>query len=430
MSQKRSKYRNTKVKKAKPKGRANERIASAKVRQMQLIRHGVVFVLFLCIAVFGFMIVKGFYGDKESVTNENTDKEVKETNNEANNETNNETSNQMTEEAGEKANQDDEAVAESTEVSDVALVEDIKITISAVGDCTLGSDEDLEISKNFDTMYANVGGPSYFVRNVREIFEQDDLTIVNLEGPLTTSTDKQEKAFAFKGKPEYADILKEGSVEAANIANNHSYDYGQQGFDDTVINLNSAGIAPFGYDATVVKDIKGAKVGLIGIYVLNDEMGRATQLKEKIAEVKAQGAALTIVSFHWGIEKDNYPNQVQKDLGRMAIDEGADLVLGHHPHVLQGIEKYKGKNIVYSLGNFCFGGNSNPSDYDTMIFQQTFTIRGDNVVEDDDTNIIPCFISSENWYNNYQPIPAQGSEKERIEAKIKEFSEGIGTSDE
>jgi len=151
-------------------------------------------------------------------------------------------------------------------------------------------------------------------------------------------------------------------------------------------------------------DIKGVKVGLVGIYELKDHLGREQQLKDNIAKVKADGAELVIVIFHWGNESETVPDTNQMTLGRLAIDEGADLVCGHHPHVLQGIETYKGKNIVYSLGNFCFGGNSSPSDMDTMIFQQTFTITSDGVQADNVTNIIPCSISSADGYNNYQPL--------------------------
>ena len=134
---------------------------------------------------------------------------------------------------------------------------------------------------------------------------------------------------------------------------------------------------------------------------------------------------ITIVIFHWGNEKEEVPDSNQMTLGRLAIDEGADLVCGHHPHVLQGIEEYKGKNIVYSLGNFCFGGNSYPSDMDTMIFQQTFTVDKNGVKADNVTNVIPCSISSEYDYNNYQPTPAQGDEADRILAKIQERSSWI-----
>ena len=153
------------------------------------------------------------------------------------------------------------------------------------------------------------------------------------------------------------------------------------------------------------------------------------QLKDNIAKVKADGAELVIVIFHWGNESETVPDTNQMTLGRLAIDEGADLVCGHHPHVLQGIETYKGKNIVYSLGNFCFGGNSSPSDMDTMIFQQTFTITSDGVQADNVTNIIPCSISSADGYNNYQPTPATGDEATRIKSKIDERSAAIPTAD-
>lgn len=157
-------------------------------------------------------------------------------------------------------------------------------------------------------------------------------------------------------------------------------------------------------------------------------MERTQQLKDNIAKVKADGAELIIVVFHWGNEKETTPDSNQTQLGRIAIDEGADLVVGHHPHVLQGIEKYNGKFIVYSLGNFCFGGNSYPSDMDSMIFQQTFTIDSNGVAQDDTINIIPCSISSTYDYNNYQPTPSEGEEKSRILSKIAERSSYISNT--
>ena len=178
-------------------------------------------------------------------------------------------------------------------------------------------------------------------------------------------------------------------------------------------------------------EVKGVKIGLVGIYELYDHLDREQQLKDNIAKVKADGAQLIVVIFHWGNETETVPDSNQTTLGRMAIDQGADLVCGHHPHVLQGIETYKGKNIVYSLGNFCFGGNSSPSDMDTMIYQQTFTIDTDGVKNDNITNIIPCSISSVAYegYNNYQPTPAEGDEATRILDKINERSSWISTAE-
>lgn len=312
--------------------------------------------------------------------------------------------------------------------SDAALPDEpVTLTVSVVGDCTLGTDESFDYSTSLNAYFENYG-KEYFLRNVKSIFEADDLTIANMEGTLTDSTDRADKQFAFKAPAAFAGILSSGSVEAVNMANNHSQDYGTQSFHDTLSNLDKEGIVHFGYDETAVMEIKGVKVGLVGIYELYDHLERTQQLKDNIAKVKSEGAQLVIVIFHWGNEKETVPDSNQMTLGRLAIDEGADLVCGHHPHVLQGIETYKGKNIVYSLGNFCFGGNSAPSDMDTMIFQQTFTISKDGVQADNVTNIIPCSISSEYGYNNYQPTPAQGDEKTRIMEKIQERSSWIKTA--
>ena len=325
--------------------------------------------------------------------------------------------------AEQKKSQEKEAKKETKKTFDP-----VSLTVSVVGDCTLGTDETFDYSTSLNAYFDNYGS-SYFLQNVKPIFSADDLTIANFEGTLTESDAREDKTFAFKAPASFAKILTDGNVEAVTTANNHSHDYGEQGFTDTLNALDAEGITHFGYDETAVMDIKGVKVGLVGIYELKDHMERAQQVKDNIAKVKEEGAQLIIVIFHWGNEKEEVPDSNQMALGRLAIDEGADLVCGHHPHVLQDIETYKGKNIVYSLGNFCFGGNSAPSDMDSMIFQQTFTITEDGVQADNVTNIIPCSISSEYGYNNYQPTPAEGEEAQRIKNKIEERSAMIPVSE-
>ena len=302
----------------------------------------------------------------------------------------------------------------------------VTLTVSVVGDCTLGTDENFDYDTSLNAYFESYG-KEYFFQNVKSIFEADDLTIANNEGTFTESYDREDKTFAFKAPASFAGIYSCSSVEAVNTANNHSHDYGEQSFQDTMDALDAEGIVHFGYDETAVMDVKGVKVCLIGIYELNDHLERKQQLEDNINKVKDEGAELVIVIFHWGNEKETVPDSNQTTLGRLAIDLGADLVCGHHPHVLQGVEEYKGKNIVYSLGNFCFGGNSSPSDMNTMIFQQTFTITNDGVQDDNVTNIIPCSISSASDYNNYQPTPAEGDEKTRIMEKIQERSSWIDT---
>ena len=320
--------------------------------------------------------------------------------------------------------------SQNTDSSNATVSSPVSLTLSVVGDCTLGTDETFDYDTSLNAYYENYGA-DYFLQNVKDIFSTDDLTIANFEGTLTDSDEREDKTFAFKAPASYASILTGGSVEAVNTANNHSHDYGEQSFDDTLAALDDAGIVHFGYDETAVMDVKGIKVGLVGIYELYDHLEREQQLKDNIAKVKADGAQLIVVIFHWGNETETVPDSNQTTLGRIAIDEGADLVCGHHPHVLQGIETYKGKNIVYSLGNFCFGGNSSPSDMDTMIYQQTFTIDADGVKKDNVTNIIPCSISSAAYdgYNNYQPTPAEGDEATRILGKINERSSWISTAE-
>ena len=320
--------------------------------------------------------------------------------------------------------------SQNTDSSNATVSSPVSLTLSVVGDCTLGTDETFDYDTSLNAYYENYGA-DYFLQNVKDIFSTDDLTIANFEGTLTDSDEREDKTFAFKAPASYASILTGGSVEAVNTANNHSHDYGEQSFNDTLAALDDAGIVHFGYDETAVMDVKGIKVGLVGIYELYDHLEREQQLKDNIAKVKAEGAQLIVVIFHWGNETETVPDSNQTTLGRIAIDEGADLVCGHHPHVLQGIETYKGRNIVYSLGNFCFGGNSSPSDMDTMIYQQTFTIDADGVKKDNVTNIIPCSISSAAYdgYNNYQPTPAEGDEATRILGKINERSSWISTAE-
>lgn len=332
--------------------------------------------------------------------------------------------------ASEDNSQKSSSDSQNTDSSNATVSSPVSLTLSVVGDCTLGTDETFDYDTSLNAYYENYGA-DYFLQNVKDIFSTDDLTIANFEGTFTDSDEREDKTFAFKAPASYASILTGGSVEAVNTANNHSHDYGDQSFDDTLAALDDAGIVHFGYDETAVMDVKGIKVGLVGIYELYDHLEREQQLKDNIAKVKADGAQLIVVIFHWGNETETVPDSNQTTLGRIAIDEGADLVCGHHPHVLQGIETYKGRNIVYSLGNFCFGGNSSPSDMDTMIYQQTFTIDADGVKKDNVTNIIPCFISSAAYdgYNNYQPTPAEGDEATRILGKINERSSWISTAE-
>ncbi len=295
------------------------------------------------------------------------------------------------------------------------------LTISAAGDVTLGGDAGGRTYAAFAGVWKK-NGADYFFHNVRPIFEEDDLTIVNLEGPLTTATSHREKEFAFKGDPSYARILASGSVEAANLANNHAKDYYGKGLTDTANALKKAEISPFGWGNSPVLEIKGIKVGLCGFgvwYVSVD------QLKKQVAALKKR-CDLVIVSIHGGEEGEGRATKAQRNYARAAVNAGAALVLSHHPHVVGGIEVYKGAVIAYSLGNFCFGGNLNPADKDTFILRQTFAVDAGGVTPLE-TLVIPCAISGSKKKNDYQPVPLSGADAERVLDRIEKLSKGFDT---
>ena len=302
----------------------------------------------------------------------------------------------------------------------------VSVTVSAAGDCTLGTDVESDYDSSFNAAYDDREDPSWFLANVQDVFANDDLTIVNFEGVLTEGGERKDKTFCFKGRPEFASVLTEGSVEAANLANNHSFDYGEDSYYEGKEILQGAGVQVFGYDNSVVLDVNGIKVGLTGTFELDEELDIMPKMLAEIEKVKADGAQLVISSFHWGDEGERYQNSIQVELAHAAIDAGADLVIGHHPHVLQPMEVYNGKYIFYSLGNFCFGGNADPADKDTAIAQQTFTFSGSGeLVEASEARVIPCRISSTAEYNNYQPTPyEEGSEEyQRVMEKLNPVSE-------
>lgn len=330
------------------------------------------------------------------------------------------------------------------------------ITLSFVGDNVLG-DYYGSKGQTFNWQFENLGGDyEYFFAQVRPILAYDDMTLGNLEGPLTThNEDRLEKLFAFKGDPAYIQILKSGSVEAVNIANNHTRDYGMQGFRDTQKHLQEAGIGFSGEGILHIYEIRGIKVGMAGHRGWS--LGIKPQVKKEIIALRELGADIVIFSFHWGEERVHYPNQIQQEIGRFAIDNGADIVIGHHPHVLQGIEEYKGKKIIYSLGNFVYGGAKNPPDKDSIIYQVRFGFgkgaqklkklglkgvnsKGDSVyiekvrafVEQESWSelhsFVPVLISGEKERNNYQPIIAQGEDKVRILERMETYSAGLDSA--
>jgi len=302
----------------------------------------------------------------------------------------------------------------------------VTITISAAGDTTLGGCPVASSYNSFMSVFReNYEDVTYFLRNVRHIFIEDDLTILNLECALTDETRHRGKTWNYKGDYRMAEVLSSSGVDAASLANNHTDDFFAKGYQDTKDALTEFGVAYFGNETNIIMEIKGIKVGLYGFWMFTG-MENLRKITAAVEDLQEKGADLIIGYFHYGTDRANYPNASQRRISRHAVDVGTDLVLGTHPHVIQGIEEYNGKNIVYSLGNFAYGGHANPEDKDTFIFQQTFTFDNGILQEDNVTNIIPAYVSSVRHRNNYQPMIAEDEEAERILKRIEAFSEGIG----
>ena len=306
----------------------------------------------------------------------------------------------------------EEAINVETGEKPVSIYEDdgsILITLTATGDFTVGGDS-RKSSNIWDTELKKHDGDYHFaMKNIRDVLLADDLTIVNFEGTLTESTyipsSKKNNDFLFSAPPEYVTMLSENGVEAVALENNHTLDHGEDAYTETQTHLSNAGIVWSGGGELGVIEVKGINIAMLSYLCIDRYDQLWDTVPADIAAAKAQ-YPLVIVNFHWGNELMYYPTDNQIKMGRLAVDSGADLVLGHHSHRIQPIEYYNGVYICYSLGNFCFAGNSKPSDMTSYLFQTRFRVRGEGE-EQEITNegfiIIPIRISSRADKNDFIP---------------------------
>ena len=295
--------------------------------------------------------------------------------------------------------------------------------LTFMGDCTFGATSSSYYAKV--SFVSTVGSDyGYPFRNVIGYLETDDFTFLNLEGPLTDEGNPMPGKFIFRGPAEYVNILSENSVEAVSLSNNHTMDYGQTGYQATCQGLDQVRVGYVEKDSTRIITLdNGLKIGLYAtMYTSVDE----DAVTEQIRSLKQQGADVIIYAPHWGTEGSYSISQDQADLAHTAIDAGAHIVYGSHPHVLQPVEEYKNGVIYYSMGNFSFGGNTKPRDMDTALLQQEIILQEDGTVVLGERTIVPCCISSDPWNNNYQPTPYEpGShEYDRVLKKLNGTYEG------
>lgn len=302
-------------------------------------------------------------------------------------------------------------------VVDITEPPTFDFTVTFTGDVMIASYKNQTNSGSFNE-YANQKEPTYFLEKVYPIFAEDDFTVVNLENVLTDSNLKEvEKdhnpAYWYRSKTSNTDILTSSSVECVSLANNHYGDYGNQGRKDTVAAVENAGLLYGNNDKTFYIEKNGYKIAVI-CHGLWGEW-QADQIISRIKEAEKQ-SDFQIVYYHGGKERIHSPEEWKVRASRKLVDNGADLVVGNHPHVLQPMENYNGVDIIYSMGNFCFGGSKRPENR-TIIYQFTLTIDEDKNIVNKGAEIIPCYVYTGD-INNYQPTPI---EDEVVKQKVLDF---------
>jgi len=304
---------------------------------------------------------------------------------------------------------------------------------------------DLMLARKVERLMQS-NGIDYPFSRVKDKLQTADITFGNLESPLSDrGTPLPGKGICFRARPEMAAKLKESGFDVLSVANNHSLDYDTDAFLDTLEFLRSSQIEPVGggqnleeaRNPVIIKK-NGLKVGFLAYTIFADiyydaryrRTFEATEtisgvapleqelILEDIAELRPQ-VDVAIVSLHWGTEYSKSPEAAQKELGRALIDGGADLVIGHHPHIIQGFERYKDGLIAYSLGNFIFDQNQHVFTREGLILELKLTGEGLK-----DLRVWPVFIQES------QPYIMQGPEAQELLQEVQQLTRNLGTESE
>lgn len=289
----------------------------------------------------------------------------------------------------------------------------VRITLTFGGDCVLGSEE--QARKLPESFHSVVGehGLQWPFSGLADLFLTDDLTLVNLENVLKDNArGLNPRLHNFRGPAAFADILKQGGIDLVNLANNHFPDYGQDGKNSTRAALRAVGIPYAGYSTLHVFEKDGIRVGFAGIRETVFHQNRQ-RIADEIAELKRQGCQYIVYTCHFGTEYEEKHNELQTLMAHTAIDAGADLVIGHHPHVVQGIEEYGKGLIFYSLGNLVFGGNLELTTFDGLVAQISLDF-GSEGLQSAHVRLVPVITSGIRPQNDFRPVPAEGADKQRI----------------
>ncbi len=282
------------------------------------------------------------------------------------------------------------------------------------------------------TPIINTRGANYPYKNIKHLLSTGDLVFANLEAPFCEKGEAYPKNFVFKVPPRHVDVLNAGNINLVSLANNHILDYGMQGLVSTRETLKKSNIYFAGagenfsdaYKPTIIKK-KNLEIAFFSYSMTFPKAFWATGstggtaypyyniIKDSISAYRSR-VDYIIVSFHWGKELVSVPEEYQRKTAHLAINSGADLIIGHHPHVLQGIEIYKRKHIFYSFGNFIFASYSTKA-IDSMILEAQLTKTGLINIR-----IIP--INVNNYEVHFRPVEMSGTNKARVINHLNEIS--------
>ncbi len=294
------------------------------------------------------------------------------------------------------------------------------VTITFLGDCTLGGEDKSRGSQLGFVSRVKKNGLDYPLREMSRLTMHDDMTVANLECVLTDrSLEKVEKKYNFSGPTAYTEILTSAGVDCVTLANNHSHDYGEAGYSDTKAALESAGVGWFGTDAPAVwVSDEGLMIGFIGVsYSLTGS--RYEQYLRQMDLLRSYGCAAVITVMHAGTEYSySAPDAYQHQIVSRAAECGTCLIVGHHPHVVQGYDIVNGIPVVYSLGNCSFGGTTRAKDSDALVLQAVLSFE-DGVLKGIALHFRPISITGDTHYNDYAPCFLSGPDAQRVLDKMK-----------
>ena len=305
------------------------------------------------------------------------------------------------------------------------------VTMTFLGDCTLGGEESSRGSAIGFFRRVEDNGTDFPMRYLSALTRTDDITVANLEGVLTDrKLTKVDKEYNFSGPTSYTEILTGAEIECVTLANNHSHDYGNPGYADTKDALKTAGVAYFGTDCVAVWDNgEGLRIGFTGVS-FSISGNRAKALARQTDLLKKLGCAAIVTVMHAGQEYVYKPNGTQRAIADRAIADGADLIVGHHPHVVQGYEIRKGVPVIYSLGNCSFGGTTHAKDSDATVLRAELRFENGKLAETV-LRFFPISITSDRQYNNYSPAFLTGADAVRVLDKLRDSTgNGFGPFDE